>query len=167
MKTETFDADILFDDAHRVFSDPRVLDAVHGRGLWRFDAWVEMNDGSYTRQGEIKGVEVPIFARALNNGKKHVICHVSQRYVLEKDTIHIMSHMHPKVLGVDMAHNSSRVAIYRHGNSCIVQVSYTNSTSLPHPLSSMAVDVMDDMSRETIDFLRDALEPRKKYVAIN
>lgn len=167
MKSHTFDANVPFDRAHRVFSDRHILDAVHGRGLWKFNEWVAMDDGSYTRQGDIKGVEVPMFARALNNGKKHVICRVTQRYVPGDDVITVESRMHPKILGRDMAHNTSRITIYPNGaDTCVLQISYTNTTSLPHPLSSMAIEVMNDMSDETIEFLRDAIEPRKNYIAV-
>lgn len=164
MNSDTFEAPVPFDQVHHVFSDRHVLDAVHGRGMWAFRDWMPNDDGSYTRQGDIKGVEVPVFVRALNHGKKHVVCHVTQRYSADCDSVVISSEMYPKLLGRDMAHNSSMITIYPHGDQCIVRVSYRNTTSLPHPLSAMAVDVMNDMSKETIDFLRDALAIRKNYI---
>lgn len=162
MHSVSFKANIDFDAVHSVFSDTDVLDAVHGRGMWTFTDWKAQEDGSWVRTGNVKGVHVPGFARCLNRGKKYVICRVSQRYIPGDDKSEIVSSMHPKHIGHDVARNMSRFVIYPYSQgTCIVTASYTNSTSLPHPLSGMAIDIMDDMSKETLDYLQDAIAAEK------
>jgi hypothetical protein len=163
MKTYSFEVPIAWGQAHTMFNDPRVLDAVHGRGLWDFDAWrlvKDTNDDAdrYIRQGVVKGVTIPSFARFLNKGKKHIRCRVVQEYVSEDGLIQIRSSMHPMILRSDIATNKSVIRVQPAGqNTCLVECTSINSTSLPHPLATAAIETMDDMTDESMDFLHDAL----------
>jgi len=162
MHSVSFKANVDFSAVHSVFSDATVLDAVHGRGMWKFTGWTAQEDGTYTRTGNVKGVQVPGFARCFNKGKKHVICRVTQRYIPGDEKSEIVSTMHPKHMGHDLARNVSRFVMYPYSEgTCVVTASFTNSTTLPHPLSSMAIDIMDDMSKETLEYLQDAIALEK------
>jgi len=159
MKSWSFDVQLPFSNIHTVFSNRHVLDSVHGTGLWEFNDWKELEDGSFVRTGNIKGVEVPTFARFLNKGKKYIVCHVDQRYIPGHDSIRIDSTTTPKIAGTTaFVTNSSSIVVYNGGSDvCHVHGKYTNTTSLPHPLGSLAVDVMDEMSEDTVGYLQDAL----------
>lgn len=164
MKRYSFEVPIDFAQAHLMFNDPRVLDAVHGRGLWDFDAWKLSEDQSvygqetFVRQGRVRGVEIPVFVRFLNKGKRHIKCRISQEYTSDPRCIRISSTMQPLVLRSDLAMNRSviRVHALETGKS-LIECESTNSTSLPHPLAQAAIDCMDDMTSESMDFLYDAL----------
>lgn len=159
MKSYSFDVKLPFSNIHTVFSNPRVLDSVHGTGLWTFSDWDERDDGSFVRTGAVKGVEVPTFARFLNKGKKYIVCHVDQRYIPGHDSIRLESTTTPKIAGTTaFVKNTSSIVVYNGGSDgCHVHGQYSNTTSLPHPLGSLAVDVMDEMSDETVGYLQDAL----------
>jgi hypothetical protein len=157
MHTYSFEVPISFSKVHTVFSNKDVLDSVHGRGLWRFSNWEEDEDGSYTRNGIVDGVEVPTFVRFLNKGKKYIRCIVRQRYVPGHDFIRLESTTVPNILGDSFVKNTSSIDIYRKDVGCYVRGQYMNSTTLPHPIGSMAIEVMNEMSQETVGFLEDAL----------
>jgi len=165
MKRYSFQVPIDFGQAHTMFNDPRVLDAVHGRGLWDFDAWSHdekqsavYGEKTYVRQGRVRGVTLPVFARFLNKGKKHIKCRIWQEYTSDKDCIRIASVMKPMVLRPDLATNRSVIKVRPlEPGITVIECESINSTSLPHPFSHAAIDCMDDMTDESMEFLYDAL----------
>jgi len=162
MISVTIHAKVPFESSTDMFSCPKILDSIHGIGLWKFTDWKVSPEGSYTRKGKIKGVEVPSFARFLNGGKRYITCNVTQTYTqISEDTIIVDSLLKPKVAGVNVVLNETQFKIKRFDStSSLVYVSSHNQTDLPHPLRQIAIEVMDDMSIETMNFLEDALAQR-------
>lgn len=157
MTTYTITSSIPFDEVHAMFSNVDILDAVHGRGLWHFSNWDDQPDGTFTRTGWVDGVQVPTFVRFLNKGKKYVRCNVAQRYVPGESVIEMSSTTVPSIIGGDIATNESHLTISPYNDGCLIRGRFVNSTSLPHPLGTMAIEVMNDMSLETVEFFKDAV----------
>lgn len=161
MPSYSIRANVPFSNAVSMFSSPRVLDAVHGRGLWKFSDWEQTNDigvTTYHRKGVIKGVEVPVFARFLIHGRKYIPCRVKQQYVIEDQVIRVRSTLKPKVAGAEVAKNVTNFIIQPIDEaSCTVDVESRNTTNLPDPIKGMALEFMDTMSDETMEFLEDSL----------
>lgn len=158
MPTYDFEAPVPYGDAQRIVSCPKVLDAVHGHGLWKFSPWEEDASGELTRKGWIKGVEVPSFARVFVGGSKYITCKVHQRYTTHDDCITIHSTLKPKVAGAHIATNATDIRITPVSDGCRIEATSSNATSLPGPLGPMAIEVMDQMSDETMEFLEEALQ---------
>ncbi|MGA1564032.1 MAG: hypothetical protein ACO35C_05375 [Pontimonas sp.] len=162
MPSYSFEAAVPYENAIAVVSCPDVLDRVHGKGMWQFSGWEPDGDAVWKRKGKVKGVEVPQFARVLVGGKRYITCSVTQSYRVLDGAIEVRSRMRPKVAGASVATNTTvlRIQPVRDGEACLVAGTAVNETSIPAPIGPMAVDVMDEMSDETMEFLEDALRKR-------
>jgi hypothetical protein len=158
--TYDFTVPISFDEALDMFSAPRILDAIHGQGLWSFGAWQRHGGDGYLRRGTIDGVLVPSCARALNGGKAHITCTVKQRYVPKADgTISFISTLKPRLIGAPLAKNKTWFSLVDAGQGRThVRATAKNTCYLPPPLSALAKECMNQSTDETIACLREACE---------
>lgn len=158
MQSFTIYAKVPFEKSINVFSSRRILDSIHGMGLWKFTDWKSSDPTTSTRKGKIRGVKVPSFARFLNGGKKYISCLVTQSYTILDTSIVVKSTLEPKVAGTKFAKNETTFKIVQFDSrSCMVYIHSRNTTDLPHPLHQLAIETMDEMTNETIKFLEEAL----------
>lgn len=162
---ETFTINVPLEEALSVFEAESVLDAAHGKGLWKFSPWKpcpKTHNGrrDWTmRKGLVKGVAVPQACRTLNAGRKHITCIVKQRFVRPDDeTIIVTSSMKPGILGAELVKNKTTFTITKTSDRSITATAHIdNKVFLPPPLKSIAKMTMDEMSLDTIREMRLAL----------
>lgn len=139
-----------------MFDNAVVLDAVHGAGNWAFDPW-KRHRVKMKRRGVVRGVSVPAAFRFLNGGKESIECSIKQKYVVDMDTVKMVSKLKPKILGAELVRNTTTFDVVPSEGwttrGSLIRCSIKNTCLLPPPMKAAAEDAMAHMSRETIELL--------------